>query len=265
MIYEPASKHQNFLLTRPRWFGKSLLVSTFESLFKYGLRDFKRLAIEKLWKEDKIYQVVRRDFSEIKNLSSEIVFSRKLEELLIRCFGRIGFVYKEGSFLSVISQLSEWLVCCPKNSLVQLIDEYDALLTATLNDPELFKLVRDYLADFYATLKTNDVAIRFFFMTGITKFNKTSIFSELNNLSDLTLNSSYGTLLGYTHEEVERYFGNYLIRASEVLKIEKSQLMEELTAQYDGFCSIHRREFHGLPKENAGGFRLSAEANDEFD
>ena len=236
LIYKIASKAEKFFLSRPRRFGKSLLISTFESLFKHGLRDFKGLAIEKLWKDENSYQVVRLDFSEIKSFASESVFKRQFEELLVRSFGRCGFVYRENSFLSVMSQLSEWLSICPINSLVLLIDEYDAPLTASMNNPQTFDSVRGELSRFYAVIKSNDGAIRFFFMTGITKFNKTSIFSELNNLSDLTLDPAYGTLLGYTHDEIEKYFGDYLTRASEILQIEKSQLMDELTVHYDGFC-----------------------------
>jgi len=236
LIYEFASKRQKFFLARPRRFGKSLLISTLESLFKYGLRDFKGLAIEKLWKEEKTYQVVRLDFSEIKNFSSIEDFQSKLLSLLVGNFSSVGFRYSESKVVRFSTQLSLWFKTLPSSSLVLLVDEYDAPLTACLNDPKLFKLVRDNLAEFYATLKANDAALKFFFMTGITKFNKTSIFSELNNFSDLTLAPSFGTLLGYTHEEVEKYFGDYLTRASEVLNIEKPKLMEELTTHYDGFC-----------------------------
>jgi len=236
LIYEIASKRQKFFLVRPRRFGKSLLVSTFESLFKYGLRDFKGLAIEKLWKDKKTYQVIRLDFSRIKNFSSIDEFNHRLVSLLTRSFRKLGFNSSETESSLVCDDLSDWFEELPENSFVLLIDEYDAPLTACLNDRKLFGLVRMRLADFYATIKSNDAALKFFFMTGITKFNKTSIFSELNNLSDLTLDSSYGTLLGYTDEEVERYFGDYLTRASEVLNVERSKLMEELTAHYDGFC-----------------------------
>ena len=78
--------------------------------------------------------------------------------------------------------------------------------------------------------------MRFVFITGITNLNKTSIIDDLNNLSDLSLYSSYGTLLGFTREEVEQYFGDHLTRAAEVLNMEKSKLMEELVDYYDGYC-----------------------------
>ena len=236
LIYEIASKRQKFFLSRPRRFGKSLLISTFESLFKYGLRDFKGLAIEKLWKDAGTYQVVRLDFSGIKSFVSVEDFSVKLTSLLAGSFMPLGFSYEENTAVNLMDQLSNWLKTLSPNSLVLLIDEYDAPLTGCLSKPQLFEDARKELSEFYARIKSNDGAVRFFFMTGITKFNKTSIFSELNNFSDLTLDVDYGTLLGYTHNEVEQYFGAYLDRASELLNKPRKELLSELTNHYDGFC-----------------------------
>ena len=236
LIFEIASQRQKFFLSRPRRFGKSLLISTFESLFKYGLRDFKGLAIEKLWKDTGTYQVVRLDFSGIKSFVSVEDFSAKLTSLLAGSFMPLGFSYEENTAVNLMDQLSNWLKTLSPNSLVLLIDEYDAPLTGCLSKPQLFEDVRKELSEFYARIKSNDGAVRFFFMTGITKFSKTSIFSELNNFSDLTLHPKYGTLLGYTHGELEEYFGDYLTKATEALNIERSKLLTELTAHYDGFC-----------------------------
>lgn len=236
LIYELARKPEKFFLARPRRFGKSLLISTFESLFKYGLRDFKGLAIEKLWKEEKTYNVVRLDFSGIKNFDSIEDFKPKLVSLLTASFMPLGFAYKEGTVVNLTDQLSNWFASLPSNSLVLLIDEYDAPLTSCLSDSELFEKVRKELSTFYSKIKSNDSAVRFLFITGITKFNKTSIFSELNTLTDISLSPRFGSLLGYTHEEVEKYFGEYLQYSAEVLKTDKKKLLEELTAQYDGFC-----------------------------
>ncbi|HBZ57816.1 MAG TPA: hypothetical protein DEO49_01515, partial [Sutterella sp.] len=174
MVHQLArSAGSKILLTRPRRFGKSLLVSTFESLFKYGLRDFQGLAIESLWK-DTTYNVVRLDFSRAKRFSSSQEFRLRLDSLLTQGFGNLGFTYNPDPLQTTCDQLSEWLSECPKNSLVLLIDEYDAPLTACLDKPELFEQVRDSLSDFYAVLKSNDGALRFLFITGITKYSKVS-------------------------------------------------------------------------------------------
>lgn len=129
-----------------------------------------------------------------------------------------------------------WLAVQPTNSVVILIDEYDAPLTACLHDPVLFDAVRKVLSGLYANIKSNDGPVRFLFITGITKFNKTSIFSELNTLTDISLDAEFGTLLGYTKEETEQYFGEYLDKARTVLGIPHEKLMDELRINYDGFC-----------------------------
>ena len=235
LIYEIASKRQKFFLSRPRRFGKSLLISTFESLFKYGLRDFKGLAIEKLWKDIGTYKVVRLDFSEVKPTLGFDKFKKGLGDLLEDNFSAVGFKFDPNG-TGITSQLSKWLKTIPKNSLVLLIDEYDAPLTSCLNNSDLFEDVRAELSDFYSRIKSNDGAVRFFFMTGITKFSKPSIFSELNMLTILTMDPMFGTLLGYTEEELKYYFKGYLDRACEVLNFSEKELLLQLRINYDGFC-----------------------------
>ncbi len=231
-------------IARPRRFGKSLLVSTFESLFKYGLRDFQGLAIEQQW-TDKTYDVVRLDFSEVKNFSTVEEFKEGLLELLVSAFSSVGFRYERDSFLSVMRQLSGWLrEQVPVSSVVLLIDEYDAPLTACLDQPELFEKVRRTLASFYAILKSNDGALRFLFITGITKYSKVSIFSEMNNLNDITLKPAYGTLLGYTEEEISRYFGDYLAQAAAKLGMTAAEMLAAMRRSYDGYCFDEQASTH---------------------
>ena len=203
------TEQKYFCVSRPRRFGKSLLISTLESLFKNGLQYFRNLKIEKLWKDERTYNVVRLDFSEIRDFRSSDEFAKKLTALIARKFNPVGLKYQISELFSMSDQLSDCLATLPTNSLVLLIDEYDAPLTACLNDFKLFDEVRLKLASFYAALKANEAAFRFIFITGITTFNKTSIFSELNNISDISLSPEYGTLLGYTHNEVKAYFADY--------------------------------------------------------
>jgi len=236
LVYELASGRQKLFLTRPRRFGKSLLVSTFESLFKYGLRDFKGLAIQNLWKDRSTYQVVRLDFSEVKSFKSAEDFEYRFNALLIASFMPCGFQFSETFPLPIVTQLSSWLKTLPGSSLVLLIDEYDAPLTACLNNRDLFENVRTTLSSFYSILKSNDASLRFFFMTGITKFSKAGIFSELNNLKDISLLPKFGALVGYTHEEVKHYFKGYLVESSKKLGMDETELLKDLTSFYDGFC-----------------------------
>lgn len=174
LVCELASSFVPVLLIRPRGFGKSLLVSTLESLFRYGLRDFRGLAIEKLWK-DRTYNVVRLDFSDCKQFADEEEFRETFSGILLAAFAEVGFRRTDDS-MDLNFQISAWMSELERGSLVVLIDEYDAPLTACWNDVELFKAVRGHMSDFFATLKSEAGCLRFLFLTGTTKCYDTSIF-----------------------------------------------------------------------------------------
>lgn len=148
LVCELASSFVPVLLIRPRGFGKSLLVSTLESLFRYGLRDFRGLAIEKLWK-DRTYNVVRLDFSDCTQFADEEDFRRIFDGTLLAAFADVGFERTDDS-LDLDLQISAWMSELERGSLVVLIDEYDAPLTACWNDLELFKAVRGHMSDFFS-------------------------------------------------------------------------------------------------------------------
>ena len=230
LIFELCRQRSKVLLTRPRRFGKSLLVSTFESLFKYGLRDFSGLAIERLWK-DAIYRVVRLDFSVLRSFADGKDFRRRLLLRLAAGFRAAGY----GGAPDFI-ELSDWLARQADNSLVILIDEYDAPLTACLDKPELFVSIQKSLNEFYSTIKRLEGCLRFFFVTGVAKFSNTGIFSGFNNLTDISLFPQYGTLLGYTSKELSGYFAPYVRRAAQELGCSPEEVLRELQIHYDGFC-----------------------------
>ena len=132
-------------------------------------------------------------------------------------------------------QISSWLGKRPSRSLVVLIDEYDAPLVICLDKEELFRDVRMVMSSFFSTLKSKDDCLRFLFMTGITKFSSTSIFSDFNDLTDISLNPEYGALVGYTESEIERYFDFYINEAAKVLGLPREEILSELKANYNGF------------------------------
>lgn len=233
MIFQLAKDSGKFLLARPGRFGKTLLISALESLFQHGLRDFEGLAIEKLW-TDKTYNVVRLDFSCIAVFSDLADFERKLENLLIRSFGKIGFQGKSGT--SVTQQLAGWLEDLPTRSLVILIDNFDSPLTAGLNDETLFNRIRAELNAFYAVLKSCDNCLRFLLLTGVMKLGGSCLFSGINDLTDLTLSPRFGALLGFTSEEMTGTFSGYLDRARHKLNMPLDELMLELERRYGGYC-----------------------------
>lgn len=230
LIFELCKRRNKIFLSRPRRFGKSLLVSTFESLFRYGLRDFSGLAIEKIW-SDGIYRVAALDFSVIKDFETFDDFASQLHSQLAIGFRSAGYT-GNGDF----TDFQVWFSQQPGNSIVLLIDEYDAPLTACLDRPELFSAVQRHLSRFFSRIKSLEGCLRFFFMTGITKFSNTGIFSGFNNLYDISLASEYGSILGYTEFEIRKYFGEYITQAALTLNCTEDEIMRQLKKHYNGFC-----------------------------
>lgn len=235
LVYELASEVSHVFLARPRRFGKSLLTSTFESLFSHGLRDFHGLTIEKHW-DDRTYNVVHLDFFRCKLFNNIEEFLQKFHSTLRNAFAKVGFKFSNNSLDDIETQLSTWMSSLDRGSLVILIDEYDAPLTACLDDVALFEAVRQRMSYFFGMLKSDSGCLRFLFLTGITKFSSTSIFSEFNNLIDISHDRKYGTLLGYTEDEILRYFPSYLDRATATLGKPLSNILDSLKIYYNGFC-----------------------------
>ena len=180
MLYNLCKTSSKVFLARPRRFGKSLLVSTFESLFKHGVRDFAGLAIEKLW-SDTTYKVVSLDFSEIKDYESPKDFEEQFLTYIHGVFrDSVGYDGKAD-----LIDLSLWLSKQPDNSIVLLIDEYDAPLTISIHQPEVFDKIQRTLNQFFSKIKANEGCLRFFFMTGNTKNAKAGIFTGFNKIYDI--------------------------------------------------------------------------------
>lgn len=235
LIFQICNVTRQVLLVRPRRFGKTLLVSTFASLFSHGTRDFQGLAIERLW-NDKTYPVIRLDFSGFKEFEGQEEFCAALHSNIQSCFAPLGFSYDRQSPVLFWDQFKAWLKKLETRSIVLLIDEYDTPLTKLLHKPELFNRVREELGVFYLAIKQFESRFRFFFMTGIMKFSSTSIFSAFNNIVDISMLPQYGALLGYTESEINHYFGPHIEKASRDLGISKPELLNELKLNYNGFC-----------------------------
>ncbi len=158
-----------------------------------------------------------------------------MNDYLITAFEFCGLSFPQTK-QTVASNFKSWLGTCPHQSVVFLVDEYDAPLTAVLQDPNLFKLVRKELYEFYSVVKSRTSFFRFVFMTGITKFSETGIFSVLNDLTDISLRPTYAALLGYTQDELLSYFGKQINHAGEVLGLTVDELLLHLEENYDGYC-----------------------------
>ena len=225
-------------LSRPRRFGKSLLVSTFESLFSRGLQDFKGLAIdtgEEKW-TDRLYKVVHLDFSKYA-FSNADNFSRKLTAaMLFSLYGKSGATLSENEKSQDPEEvLSEFAATSEDKSIVLLIDEYDSPITHHLGDnAEKAKIIAT-LGNFFATVKSCEEKFRFVFITGITRIAHVSLFSVFNTLKDITCDDDYATLLGITDAELHHYFDPYVRNAAAVLDMSVSDVYEKMKTVYDGF------------------------------
>ena len=131
-----------------------------------------------------------------------------------------------------------------KNSLVLLIDEYDSPLTSFMDDDKKFEAVRNILSDFYKAVKANSEKLRFLFITGVTRYSNTSIFSAFNDLYDISLNTNYGSLLGYTDTEIDTYFGDYLKEFALQLNTSYEDVKANLKKNYDGYCFEETASIH---------------------
>ena len=242
MINEIARGRTKVFFARPRRFGKSLLVSTLATLFENGLRDFEGLAIEKLW-TDTTYLVFHLDFSVIVDFDTVEDFREKFFAMLTETLKEHGFAWS-GNEKSFSYEFSSWLKMFPNSSLVVLIDEYDSPLTRVLNDKALFAGIQKIMSEFFMILKNRETCFRFMFFTGITRLSNTTIFSGFNNLTDISLDPDYGTLVGYTEDELKKYFGDYLEVAAEKSNVSPKVLLDLLREYYDGFsfdkeCKTH--------------------------
>ena len=228
-----------YFISRPRRFGKSTLINTFHELFSHGTERFKGLEIEPLWK-DKTYKVIHLDFSTFREVPSNSSFNKEFMDAFKLSLEESGNEPTKENIDSPANLLKKTLDT--ESEVVLLVDEYDAPLTAVLNDSSEFDDRCKILFNFYMTVKSFQVKFRFIFITGVTYYSHTSIFSAFNHLTDLTLDSDYGALLGYTSDELESYFSEYIDNAVETLnrkfpteRYTHEKVVEELKRNYDGY------------------------------
>jgi len=231
-----------FFLSRPRRFGKSLLVSTFKSLFQ-GRRDlFKGFAIDSLDFDWKTYPVLHLDMGSMQ-APTIAEFEEMLLNQLMSLSKELDVEVEKSSVPSIVfTRLCEALAAkSPHKQFVMLVDEYDKPLLGTLNTPEVIKF-RDALKSFYSVIKTKESLMRFTFITGVSKFSKVSIFSDLNNLIDISMSAQFATLLGYTHDEVKKFFPDWIEELAKTLGVSAEEAFGEIVKWYDGYKFHHSAE-----------------------
>ena len=226
---------KQFFLARPRRFGKSLLISTLRSLFEGKRELFQGLAIEPKWDWSKSWPVIHLDMGTVQAATMP-EFREQILGLLQSEAARLGVSFRESSLpdISFRYLIEDVAKTSADGQCVVLIDEYDKPLLGHLSKPDV-TLFRDALKPFYGVVKYAEAKQRFTFITGISKFSKVSIFSDLNNLIDLTMTPGEATLLGYTHDELKKFFPGALAHIGEKNGQDADWAFAEVIKWYDGY------------------------------
>ena len=238
LIYGLASKGKYYFLSRPRRFGKSLLLSTMEAYFKGRKELFKGLALETLELDWIEYPVLHLDFNGIAYNEAETI-DNVLDAKLTAWEQEFGVdaAYKEHGlrFQAVIDAAYRMT----GRNVVILIDEYDKPIVDNLGNEPLVDYYRKTLQGFYSVIKAKDGLIRFSFLTGVSKIGKLSVFSTLNNLTDISLNAEYADICGISEEELHDVFDGSVAELAAANGIGKDECYTKLKKMYDGY---HFRE-----------------------
>ncbi len=228
-------------LSRPRRFGKSLLISTFESLFSKGLADFKGLEIDtgkNKW-ADTTYKVVCFDLSIVANSSPADLRIYLNNKMIREIYGNNHYLMTSGNNVTsqpgVILDNIKGDKDIANKSIVFLIDEYDSPVTHHLNRGQVLNDISDILDSFFAGIKSAERIFRFVFVTGITRIAHVSLFSLFNNIRDISADNDYATLLGITEDELHRYFDPYVRNAAAVLDMSVPDVYAKMKSVYNGF------------------------------
>ncbi len=227
-------KKGEYFLSRPRRFGKSLLVSTLKALFQGRRELFKGLAIDKMDYDWKAYPVIHLDFGACgaKTAESLEVYLNHLLEVAGDSLG-LGL---RGECASIcFENLIRDAAKTTETSVVVLVDEYDKPILGNIDNKEQQKDMLAVLKEFYSVIKTYEGLIRFAFITGVSKFAHVSLFSDLNNLTDVTLKTEYAGMLGFSESEIREYFADRIPLAAAANGCSEEELMQTLLTWYDGY------------------------------
>lgn len=223
-----------YFLSRPRRFGKSLMISTLQSYFEGKRELFKGLHIDRDDVEWVERPVIRLDFNAELYNGIEAIYS-----IINRQLSRYERKYALGANTDTVNARFENLIQGlhekTGHRVAILIDEYDKPMLQAIGNPELTDAYRDILKAFYGVVKGSDEHIKFAFLTGVTKFSKVSIFSDLNNIEDITLADEYSAICGITEEEIHSFMDEDIARLAEKNKLSKEECYAKLKEWYDGY------------------------------
>ncbi len=226
-----------YFLSRPRRFGKSLMISTLAAIFRGERELFAGLEIERTDYDWKTYPVIQLDMSSVTAKSATLaVMNERVCYDLRRTAAQYGVSVSSDNGPQLFKELIAALAATnDERKVVILIDEYDAPISGLLNMPERLVETRAYLNEFYSVLKSSDVLTRFVMLTGVSKFTKLSIFSGLNSPVDITMDPVYGSLLGYTEAELRVNFAEHIHAFAEQEGQSDAEILLKLKRWYDGY------------------------------
>ena len=209
-IYPLVNKGKYFFLARPRRFGKSLVLTTLKAFFQGKKELFKGLYIYDKIEDWTVYPVIHIDYSKVEYRDTKAIFISSM----LAHLQAIGYDYQvtltqetiSAAFNELVLKLHEKY----QQKVVVLVDEYDKPLVDSLTNPAEFNRNRIILSSLYGTMKGHDDYLRFVMLTGVSRFSKVSIFSGMNNLTDISQNAAFSTIVGFTQAELEHYFSDYI-------------------------------------------------------
>ena len=245
LMYQMVKTGRYYFLSRPRRFGKSLLISTLEAYFQGKKELFTGLAVEKLEKDWIKYPILHLDLN-IEKYDTPESLDKILNDNLEYWESQYGTRPSETSFSLRFAGIIQR--ACEKTGqrVVILVDEYDKPMLQAIGNEELQKQFRNTLKPFYGALKTKDGYIKFALLTGVTKFGKVSVFSDLNQLNDISMKPPYATVCGITRQELVDTFTPELKNLSEANQLTFEETLQKMTATYDGyhFCEFAEGVFN---------------------
>lgn len=234
-VYKMANLDSKYLfINRPRRFGKSLLISTFHAYFEGCKELFQGLAIEKLEREWTKYAVLHFDMSTAKHVDREQL-EQELNLKLLKYEEVYGRREGEVDANQRLQGLIERACAQTGRQVVVLIDEYDAPLLDVIHEDRNLPVLRNVMRNFYSPLKACDPYLRFVFLTGITKFSQLSIFSELNNIKNISMDEPYAAICGITHDEMLTQMDIDINLLADKLSLSREETLALLKNNYDGY------------------------------
>ena len=237
LVHELVTTGYYYFLSRPRRFGKSLLISTLHEYFKGNRELFKGLAIDRLEPDEwPCHPVLHIDFNGRNYVKYPEILTRHLHTTLLKWADELEIqINQELTPDEMFSELIERAVEKTGRQVVVLIDEYDKPILDVLGDKELEENNREVLRSFYSVMKSQDANLRFVMLTGVGKLPQMNVFSGLNNIMDISMNPKYSTICGITEPELHEYFGKGVADLAESNCMTVEEAYEALKANYDGY------------------------------